>query len=156
MKQKLSEAERKRRKAESNRRWREKQKTKVNKVVKQAMGKTTEVLKKAFEAKRVKSLSRIDRSDNYEIILEDGSKSKITILKHQGEYVLQGDSRQRFCESELLSIIQEISKLNKSATNEKELIQIEDDSENKIEIDTEETDEEIDDAQGYVSDFDED
>lgn len=48
----------------------------------------------------------------FDIILTDGHSSKIKVIKEFGEYVLVGDNRQHFCESELFWIASKLKKLN--------------------------------------------
>jgi hypothetical protein len=44
--------------------------------------------------------------------LRDGSSSPFTLIKDEGEWVLQGDSEQRFSQSELRAILLKIDTLN--------------------------------------------
>lgn len=48
----------------------------------------------------------------FDIVLTDGHSSKIKVIKEMGEYVLVGDDRQHFCESELYWIASKIKNLN--------------------------------------------
>ena len=48
----------------------------------------------------------------FRLELKDGSTSPFTLIKDDGEFVLQGDSEQRFSQSELRAILGKIDSLN--------------------------------------------
>jgi hypothetical protein len=50
----------------------------------------------------------------FEITLTDGNQSPFTLIKDEGEWVLQGDAEQRFSASELRAILQGIDNLNRT------------------------------------------
>ena len=98
--------------------------------------------------KQVSSIkeSEPEKSEYYfDITLVDGHISKIKVIKEMGEFVLVGDSRQHFCESELDSILQIIVKLNASVYHPSMFSDCDDESE--------ETDDENDDDDCNESDY---
>lgn len=64
----------------------------------------------------MKKVLRVEESEGnekvFDITLTNGTTSQITLLKDEGEWVLQGDDRQRFSHNELKTISNLIYSLN--------------------------------------------
>lgn len=62
--------------------------------------------------RKVKEVVALEQPKEFTIYLTDGTTSPFILIRDEDEWVLQGDSEQRFCQSELSAILKEIEKLN--------------------------------------------
>ena len=64
------------------------------------------------KVKSVEDASPEVSEKGFSINLSNGSSSPFRLVKDEGEWVLQGDSEQRFSQSELRAILSKIDSLN--------------------------------------------
>jgi hypothetical protein len=74
--------------------------------------------------RKVKSVKIESKNDERIVVvctLTDKSSSPFSFVKDDGEWVLQGDDRQRFCKSELKAMVNVMGKFSKGKTSKKKV-----------------------------------